>query len=206
MEPLKARLKDFETSQKQQEAKNPEPETIGAPALTSADQTAPLPRAFCGEGCAFGHPISARCYTSPCRNHSLRRWRPLLLSNLSALSELTLAAFRLRGRRQAPSRQTSLRTSLQLRSEFYRLAHRLLLLTGTYGSGKTHASATIASQAVGMGISTLFLTVPDLLGPRAAFLLQPSRIPAQASPIRTAPLMVSWTFRANTTSRRRRSS
>lgn len=38
-----------------------------------------------------------------------------------------------------------------------------LLLLGKYGCGKTHLAAAIANQAVSMGVSTLFLTVPDLL-------------------------------------------
>jgi DNA replication protein DnaC len=38
-----------------------------------------------------------------------------------------------------------------------------LLLQGGYGSGKTHLAAAIANFAVGMGVPTLFLTVPDLL-------------------------------------------
>ena len=38
-----------------------------------------------------------------------------------------------------------------------------LLLLGGYGGGKTHLAAGIANFAVGMGVPTLFLTVPDLL-------------------------------------------
>ena len=38
-----------------------------------------------------------------------------------------------------------------------------LLLQGGYGCGKTHLAAAIANFAVGMGVPTLFLTVPDLL-------------------------------------------
>ena len=38
-----------------------------------------------------------------------------------------------------------------------------LLLSGGYGCGKTHLAAAVANYAVGMGVPTLFLTVPDLL-------------------------------------------
>jgi DNA replication protein DnaC len=38
-----------------------------------------------------------------------------------------------------------------------------LLFCGGYGSGKTHLAAAIANHASGLGIPTLFLTVPDLL-------------------------------------------
>ena len=38
-----------------------------------------------------------------------------------------------------------------------------LLLQGGFGCGKTHLAAAIANFTVGMGVPTLFLTVPDLL-------------------------------------------
>ncbi len=38
-----------------------------------------------------------------------------------------------------------------------------LLLTGTYGCGKTHLAAAAANFAVSLGVPTLFITVPDLL-------------------------------------------
>jgi DNA replication protein DnaC len=38
-----------------------------------------------------------------------------------------------------------------------------LLLMGRYGCGKTHLAAAIANHAIDAGVSTLFLTVPDLL-------------------------------------------
>jgi DNA replication protein DnaC len=38
-----------------------------------------------------------------------------------------------------------------------------LFIEGPYGSGKTHLAAAVANTAVGLGIPTLFLTVPDLL-------------------------------------------
>ena len=38
-----------------------------------------------------------------------------------------------------------------------------LLMLGRYGCGKTHLAAAIANHAIEAGVSTLFLTVPDLL-------------------------------------------
>lgn len=52
------------------------------------------------------------------------------------------------------------------RSHSEQFAHDLkgwLLFCGGYGCGKTHLAAAIANHAAGLGISTLFLTVPDLL-------------------------------------------
>jgi DNA replication protein DnaC len=38
-----------------------------------------------------------------------------------------------------------------------------LLLLGGFGCGKTHLAAAVANYAVGLGVPTVFLTVPDLL-------------------------------------------
>ncbi len=66
-----------------------------------------------------------------------------------------------------------------------------LLLQGGYGCGKTHLAAAIANFAVGMGVPTLFLTVPDLLDLlRFAFDAEDITFEQRFEQIRTAALLV----------------
>ncbi len=66
-----------------------------------------------------------------------------------------------------------------------------LLFCGGYGSGKTHLSAAIANHAAGLGISTLFLTVPDLLDTlRASYSSDEEPYAARFEEIRNVQLLV----------------
>jgi DNA replication protein DnaC len=65
------------------------------------------------------------------------------------------------------------------------------LLRGGYGSGKTHLAAGIANFAVGMGVPTLFLTVPDLLDMlRFSYDSEDTTFERRFDEIRNAPLLV----------------
>ena len=92
------------------------------------------------------------------------RERLFLLSHLDELKELTFENFQPRGRiglgeLQARSLEFAFNTARQYATSL----KGWLLLQGGYGSGKTHLAAAIANFAVGMGVPTIFLTVPDLL-------------------------------------------
>ncbi len=66
-----------------------------------------------------------------------------------------------------------------------------LLLQGDYGCGKTHLAAAIANFAVGMGVPTLFITVPDLLDTlRFSYDNPEATFEERFEEIRTAPLLV----------------
>ncbi len=66
-----------------------------------------------------------------------------------------------------------------------------LMLQGGYGSGKTHLAAAIANFAVGMGVPTLFLTVPDLLDAlRFAYGAEDTTFEERFDQIRNAKLLV----------------
>ncbi len=66
-----------------------------------------------------------------------------------------------------------------------------LLLQGGYGCGKTHLAAAIANYAVGMGVPTLFLTVPDLLDTlRFAYNAEDTTFEERFDEIRNAKLLV----------------
>lgn len=86
------------------------------------------------------------------------------LSRLDELKELTFDTFQPRGQQGLGEKQaTSLEMAFNQAQHFARNLNGWLLLQGGYGCGKTHLAAAIANYAVGMGVPTLFLTVPDLL-------------------------------------------
>jgi len=94
----------------------------------------------------------------------MRRDQLFQLSNLGALKNLTFDNFKPRGRIGLGALQAdSLEQAYNSAMNFAGTLRGWLLLLGKYGCGKTHLAAAIANQAVSMGVSTLFLTVPDLL-------------------------------------------
>jgi DNA replication protein DnaC len=86
------------------------------------------------------------------------------LSHLEELKGLTFETFRPRGQIGLGEKQAnSLEMAYNQANHYARNLNGWLLLRGGYGCGKTHLAAAIANFAVGMGVPTLFLTVPDLL-------------------------------------------
>jgi DNA replication protein DnaC len=86
------------------------------------------------------------------------------ISHLEELKELTFETFKPRGRKGVgESQAASLEMSFNQARHYAESLNGWLLLQGGYGTGKTHLAAAIANYAVGMGVPTLFLTVPDLL-------------------------------------------
>jgi len=116
---------------------------------------------------ALNEPDFGKLEACACRQGSIARQvrdRLFSLSHLDELKELTFDTFQPRGRiglgeRQARSLEFAYNTSRQYASSL----DGWLLLQGGYGCGKTHLAAAIANYAVGMGVPTLFLTIPDLL-------------------------------------------
>ena len=86
------------------------------------------------------------------------------VSNLEAFRGMTFENFDVRGLVGMSDEQVhSLNTALNGAQYFARHLDGWLLLLGSYGVGKTHLAAAIATFAVGVGVPTLFLGVPDLL-------------------------------------------
>jgi DNA replication protein DnaC len=114
-----------------------------------------------------GHPNFGKLEICVCRQRDVSqqvRERLYSLSRLDELKGLTFDTFQPRGRKGLGEMQAS---SLEMAfNQAYHYAKSLngwLLLRGGFGCGKTHLAASIANYAVGMGVPTLFLTVPDLL-------------------------------------------
>ncbi len=114
-----------------------------------------------------GHPDFGKVAICTCRQTQVSqtvRQRLYQLSNLDALSHFTFETFDLRGRGGlAPEQAQNLEAAYNQVQEYARSLPGWLLLMGGYGCGKTHLAAAIANFAVGMGVPTLFVTVPDLL-------------------------------------------
>lgn len=141
------------------------------------------------------HPDFGRLEICPCRSAQVSlavRERLFAMSNLQQLSHLTFENFEPRGRMGLwPLEATSLERAFNQSRHFARTLNGWLLLQGPYGCGKTHLAAAIANFAVGMGVPTLFITVPDLLDTlRFAYNDRESSFEERFEDIRTSPLLI----------------
>ena len=120
------------------------------------------------------------------------RERLFSLSNLDELKELTFESFLPRGRKGLGDlHATSIEMAFNQARIYANSLNGWLLLQGSYGCGKTHLAAAIANFAVGMGVPTLFLTVPDLLDTlRFSYGAEDTTFEARFDEIRNAKLLI----------------
>jgi DNA replication protein DnaC len=115
----------------------------------------------------ISHPDFGRLEVCVCRRARVTdgvRQRLFALSHLDELRDLTFDTFKPRGRQGLGEIQAnSLEMAFNQARHYADSLDGWLFLQGSYGSGKTHLAAAIANHAVGIGVPTLFLTVPDLL-------------------------------------------
>lgn len=113
------------------------------------------------------HPDFGKIFPCSCRIEEITRSareRLFKMSSLDALKDLKFDNFVKRGRIGLGKLQAeSLENAYNQAKNFSENCQGWLMLTGRYGSGKTHLAAAIANAAIEKGIATLFLTVPDLL-------------------------------------------
>lgn len=151
---------------------------------------------FVGYDVPFDDPRFGQMQICSCRLQEVQhnqREHLYKLSNLDALSNLTFENFLPRGRVGLGLAQAnSLEQAFNSAQNFAGLQKGWLLLTGSYGSGKTHLAAAIANQAVAMGTPTIFLTVPDLLDwLRFSYSsASDTNYETRFNEIRTAPLLI----------------
>lgn len=132
----------------------------------------------------------------PCRQSELdasRRRQSLQLSNLGELTCLTFENFEARGHLGLGSAQAdSIEQAFNSAQNFAGTLKGWLLLTGGYGTGKTHLAAAVANQALQVGIGCIFMTVPDLLDwLRASFSEATNEsFDERLEQLRTIPLLV----------------
>ena len=120
------------------------------------------------------------------------RERLFSLSHLDELRDLTFESFLPRGRKGLGELQAnSLEWAFNRARQYAGKLEGWLLLQGGYGCGKTHLAAAIANSAVGMGVPTLFLTVPDLLDTlRFSFDSEDTNFEQRFDEIRNAGLLI----------------
>ncbi len=120
------------------------------------------------------------------------RERLFSLSHLDELQGLTFESFNPRGRTGVgESQANSLEWAFNRARQYAGSLNGWLLLQGGYGCGKTHLAAAIANSVVGMGVPTLFLTVPDLLDTlRFSYDSEDTTFEQRFDEIRNAPLLV----------------
>ncbi len=113
------------------------------------------------------HPDFGKIFPCSCRTEEITqsaRAKLFRMSSLDALKGLSFDNFTKRGRVGLGQLQAdSLENAFNQARTFAENRQGWLMLTGPYGCGKTHLSAAIANHAIESGVSTLFLTVPDLL-------------------------------------------
>lgn len=115
------------------------------------------------------------------------------LSTLSLHGAQTFDSFRLRKSEGLPPEITKNLEKVADEVEKYaKNPHGWLVITGTYGSGKTHLAAAIANYQASLGKPPLFVVVPDLLDHLRATFNPSSSIPydRRFEEIRSAQLLI----------------
>lgn len=103
--------------------------------------------------------ITAPDYRSPVKDT-----RDPLLYQLQLLSDRSFGNFSLREPESlSPEIQLNLEKVFRAAQEFAEQPHGWLVMTGTYGCGKTHLAAAVGNYRKGMGDNPVFVVVPDLL-------------------------------------------
>ncbi len=142
-----------------------------------------------------GHPDFSKA--TPCRCTQARladeRTRALrTVSNLGALSRMTFDTFMPDGVGLTQTLRFNLREAYDLSVGFANEPRGWLVLLGGYGCGKTHLAAAIANHRIALGLSALFVVVPDLLDHlRAAFApTSDTSLDERLEAIRETPLLI----------------
>jgi DNA replication protein DnaC len=113
-----------------------------------------------------GHPNFGKLQACVCQLDNLQLAQAAQMrqeSNIEVLAGKTFENFLSEGINPDPEIRASLRFAYERCQAFASQPERWLLLTGTYGSGKTHLAAAIANTCLGAGKPVLFLNTPDLL-------------------------------------------
>jgi DNA replication protein DnaC len=142
-----------------------------------------------------GHPDFGKLQVCVCRQIKVDQRmhaRLFTMSNLEALRHLTFDNFEPRGRVGLRAVQAeSLEQAYNHSRIFAEKRTGWLILSGEFGCGKTHLAAAIANFVVGLGVPTLFLTVPDLLDSlRFSYDDPEATFETRFEEIRNAPLLV----------------
>lgn len=113
------------------------------------------------------HPDFGQLVRCVCKENEINasaQQRLYSASNLDTFKHMTFSSFSVQGRLGLGDEQIhSLQYALSQAQKFAASPRGWLVLMGTYGCGKTHLAAAVANACVEFGMTTLFLTVPDLM-------------------------------------------
>ena len=132
--------------------------------------------------------ISAPDYRSPVQDFTQSA-----ISTLALVNEHTFGNFSLReNEKLPPEEQKSLEKAFKACQQFAEKTNGWLVLTGTYGCGKTHLAAAIGNYRSATGDEPIFIVVPDLLDHLRATFNPSSNVSYDHlfEQIRTAPLLI----------------
>lgn len=113
-----------------------------------------------------GHPDFGKAIPCVCRQQQRTQRRISALqsmSHLDALKHLTFESFIPEPAHLSPEKAYNLHRAYDTCTYFAQDPDGWLLLTGTYGCGKTHLAAAIANARLAAGEPAVFMVVPDLL-------------------------------------------
>ncbi|MCC9078587.1 ATP-binding protein [Litorilinea aerophila] len=138
----------------------------------------------------FGKAVPCRCQAQARLEKRLRRLQTT--SNLAALKHLTFERFIPEPAHLPPDKVFNLRRAYDTCVYFAQNPEGWLLLTGTYGCGKTHLAAAIANARLAQGEAVLFMIVPDLLDHLRATFNPQSEVSYDSlfEQLRTVPLLI----------------
>jgi DNA replication protein DnaC len=109
----------------------------------------------------FGKALPCSCIEP--KIQETRRRQMNALGALEMLNEMTFDNFRPDGIALPAERKRTLRAAYDAARSFAAQPHGWLLLTGSFGVGKTHLAAAIGNEVTSRGGKPIFVLVPDLL-------------------------------------------
>lgn len=141
-----------------------------APSAIETAVTVACPRCkdigFYVKALPLGHPDFGKAIPCDCRAQERtdrQLGRLIRMSNLDGMRSLTFDRFDPEPAHLPLEHRHSLRYAYETCMHFAQQPEGWLLITGTYGCGKTHLAAAIANQQLAAGKSALFQVVPDLM-------------------------------------------
>jgi DNA replication protein DnaC len=142
-----------------------------------------------------GHSDYGKAVPCTCRaqERNERRLRALQnMSSLTAVKRLTFESFIQEPAHLAPDKVYNLRRAYETCLYFAQEPEGWLLLTGTYGCGKTHLAAAIANARLAQGEPAVLMVVPDLLDHLRATYSPQSEVSYDSlfEQLRTTPLLI----------------
>jgi len=150
---------------------------------------------FVSDDLPVGHPNFGKARPCVCQMDNLQMARAAQLreeSNAETLAGKTFDNFLPDGVSPDPEARATVHAAFERCRAFAERPEKWLLLSGTYGCGKTHLAAAIANYCLAQGKPVLFLNTPDLLDYLRATYAPSSQTTydERFEEVRTAPILI----------------